>query len=119
MLSPQDGTVQTFDHLDKAETFPVDKAVADASVDDYDALVLPGGVANPDALRTNGDTVGFVRDFVASGKPVAAICHAPWTLVEAGVVKGKRLTSYTTAAVRTDAAAGRRRWPTRPRTVVS
>lgn len=94
LLSPQSGEVQLFDHLDKGETRPVDKEVSKASVDEYDALVLPGGVANPDALRTDGDAVAFVRDFVASGKPVASICHAPWTLVEADVVKGKRLASW-------------------------
>jgi len=94
LLSPEVGEVQTFDHLDKAETRPVDKAVGAASVDDYDALVLPGGVANPDALRTDTAAVAFVRDFVASGKPVAAICHAPWTLVEADVVSGRTMTSW-------------------------
>ena len=94
LLSPQSGEVQLFDHLDKGETRPVDKEVSKASVDEYDALVLPGGVANPDALRTDSDAVAFVRDFVASGKPVASICHAPWTLVEADVVKGKRLASW-------------------------
>ena len=94
LLSPETGEVQTFDHLDKAETRPVDKTVKSASVDDYDALVLPGGVANPDALRTDADAVGFVRDFVASGKPVAAICHASWTLIEAGVLEGRTLTSW-------------------------
>ncbi len=94
LLSPEPGEVQTFDHLDKAETWPVDLKVADATVDDYDALVLPGGVANPDALRTDADAVRFVKDFVASGKPVAAICHASWTLVEAGVLDGRRLTSW-------------------------
>jgi len=94
LLSPETGEVQTFDHLDKAETRPVDVAVGEASVDEYDALVLPGGVANPDALRTDEKAVAFVRDFLASGKPVAAICHAPWTLVEAGVVEGRTLTSW-------------------------
>jgi len=94
LLSTESGEVQTFDHLDKAETRPVDRVVGDVSVDDYDALVLPGGVANPDALRTDPAAVGFVRDFVASGKPVAAICHAPWTLVEADGLRGKRLTSW-------------------------
>ena len=94
LLSPESGEVQTFDHLDKAETRPVDKAVKSASVDDYDALVLPGGVANPDALRTDEDAVAFVREFVASGKTVAAICHAPWTLIEADVVQGRTLTSW-------------------------
>ncbi|WP_091783398.1 type 1 glutamine amidotransferase domain-containing protein [Pedococcus dokdonensis] len=94
LLSPEDGEVQTFDHLDKAETRRVDQTVSAASVDDFDALVLPGGVANPDALRTDADAVAFVRDFVASGKPVAAICHAPWTLVEADVLQGRTVTSW-------------------------
>ncbi len=94
LLSTETGDVQTFDHLDKAETRPVDHAVGDVSVDDYDALVLPGGVANPDALRLDEKAVAFIRDFAASGKPVAAICHAPWTLVEADTLKGKRLTSW-------------------------
>lgn len=94
LLSPESGEVQTFDHLDKAETRPVDKEVSSASVDDYDALVLPGGVANPDALRTDEKAVAFVKEFVASGKPVAAICHAPWTLVEADVVSGRTVTSW-------------------------
>lgn len=94
LLSPAEGTVQLFEHLDKADTRPVDLTVASANVDDYDALVLPGGVANPDALRTDEDAVTFVRTFVRSGKPVAAICHAPWTLIEAGVLQGKRLTSW-------------------------
>jgi protease I len=94
LLAPDAGEVQLFDHLDKADTQAVDRTVADASVADYDALVLPGGVANPDALRMDADAVGFVREFVASGKPVAAICHAPWTLVEAGSLSGKRVTSW-------------------------
>ncbi len=94
LVSPEPGQVQMFNHLDKADTKDVDVTVADVSVEDYDALVLPGGVANPDALRTDADAVSFVRDFVASGKPVAAICHAPWTLVEAGVLSGRRLTSW-------------------------
>ena len=100
LLSPEKGDVQTFDHLDKAETLPVDKAVKDADLADYDALVLPGGVANPDALRLDGDAVGFVRDFVGTGKPVASNCHAPWTLVEAGVLQGRTLTSWP--SLRTD-----------------
>ena len=94
LLSTQDGEVQAFNHLDAADTFGVDQVVGDASVDEYDALVLPGGVANPDALRMDEDAVSFVRDFVESGKPVAAICHAPWTLAEADVVRGRRLTSW-------------------------
>jgi len=100
LLSPKGGSVQAFNHLDKADTFPVDRQVGEASVADYDALVLPGGVANPDALRLDRDAVGFVRHFVDSGKPVAAICHAPWTLVEAGVLGGRTLTSWP--SLRTD-----------------
>jgi protease I len=94
LVSPETGKVQAFDHLDKADTFDVDVAVADARVDDYAGLVLPGGVANPDALRLDADAVGFVKAFFEAGKPVAAICHAPWVLAEAGVVSGKRLTSW-------------------------
>ena len=94
LLSPKTGTVQLFEHLDKADTRPVDLVVSRASVDDYAALVLPGGVANPDLLRTDADAVAFVRQFLESGKPVAAICHAAWTLVEAGVLQGRRVTSW-------------------------
>jgi protease I len=94
LVSPAEGEVQLFNHLDRAETQKVDQPVASADLDDYDALVLPGGVANPDALRTDADAVSFVRDFVASGKPVAAICHAPWTLIEADVVRDRRLASW-------------------------
>ncbi len=94
LLSPASGPVQLFDHLDQAATQDADAVVADASVEDYVALVLPGGVANPDALRLDDDAVSFVKQFVASGKPVAAICHAPWTLIEAGAVSGKRVTSW-------------------------
>jgi protease I len=94
LISPDEGKVQLFEHLDKADTQAVDVAVAEASIEDYDALVLPGGVANPDLLRMDADAVAFVREFVESGKPVAAICHAPWTLVEAGVLRGRRLTSW-------------------------
>jgi protease I len=77
LISPQEGKVQLFEHLDKAETQPVDLVVSEAKVSDFDALVLPGGVANPDQLRTDEEAVAFVREFVESGKPVAAICHAP------------------------------------------
>jgi deglycase len=94
LLSTTSGKVQAFNHLDKADTFDVDQEVADADHDAYDALVLPGGVANPDALRLDEDAVSFIRDFVQSGKPVAAICHAPWTLAEADVLRGKRMTSW-------------------------
>ena len=94
LVSLEAGEIQGFDHYDKADTFPVDRTVEDASADDYDALVLPGGVGNPDTLRRNEDAVRFVREFFDTGKPVAAICHAPWMLVEADVAEGRRLTSY-------------------------
>jgi protease I len=94
LLSTRSGEVQAFNHLDKADTFPVDAVVADADPEAYDGLVLPGGVANPDALRMDEDAVSFVKDFMESGRPVAAICHAPWTLAEADVVRGRRLTSW-------------------------
>ncbi len=93
-LVAPDSEVQAFHHLDKGDTFPADRKISDANPGNYDALVLPGGVANPDALRTDEEAVGFVKAFVESGKLVAAICHASWTLVEAGVVDGKRLTSW-------------------------
>jgi protease I len=102
LISIKDGEIQAVNHMDKAGTYPVDKQVKDAEVDEYDALVLPGGVANPDFLRTDPDAVRFVRDFFSSGKPVAAICHGPWTLVEAGVVDGRTLTSWP--SLRTDLA---------------
>ena len=88
LICPEDGEVQLFEHLDKANTQAVDVTVSRARVDDYDALVLPGGVANPDRLRTDEAAVSFVREFIATGKPVAAICHAPWTLIEADAVRG-------------------------------
>lgn len=94
LVSTESGEVQAFNHLDKADTFGVDKVVDDVSVDDFDALVLPGGAPNGDLLRTFDSAVSFVRSFVESGKPVASICHAPWVLVEADVLKGKRVTSW-------------------------
>ena len=100
LIAPEKGEVQGFNHLDKADTFPVDKAVSEVDASDYDALVLPGGVANPDQLRTDEDAVAFVRAFFEQHKPVAAICHAPWTLVEADVVDGRTLTSWP--SVQTD-----------------
>jgi protease I len=100
LVSPKDGEIQGFEHLDKGKTFEVDKTVAEASAEDFDGLVLPGGVANPDQLRMDDKAVGFVRSFVESGKPVGVICHGPWTLVEAGVVRGRTLTSFP--SVRTD-----------------
>jgi protease I len=94
LISTDSGRVQAFNHLDKADTFEVDDVVTDADPAAYDALVLPGGVANPDALRMDKQAVDFVRAFFAGNRPVAAICHAPWTLVEAGVVDGRTLTSW-------------------------
>lgn len=94
LVSTQTGKLQAFNHLDRGDTFPIDHAVGDVSADDYDALVLPGGVANPDFLRMNADAVSFARDFFRQAKPVAVICHGPWTLVEADVVRGRRITSW-------------------------
>jgi protease I len=100
LISIESGEIQAFNHLDKADTFPVDKTVGDADVGDYDGLVLPGGVANPDFLRMDEDAVGFARGFFEAAKPVGVICHGPWTLVEADVVRGRTLTSYP--SIRTD-----------------
>jgi protease I len=100
LIAPEGGEIQGFEHLDKADTFSVDHTVAEADASQYDALVLPGGVANPDFLRTQEDAVAFVRAFFEDGKPVAAICHAPWTLVEADVVRGRKVTSWP--SIRTD-----------------
>jgi protease I len=93
LVSTQSGETQGFNHLDKADTFEVD-ATVDAGSDGFDALVLPGGVANPDFLRTKPEAVSFAKSFFDSGRPVASICHAPWTLVEADVVRGRRVTSW-------------------------
>jgi protease I len=94
LIAPKSGEAQAFNHLDKGDAFPVDRTVAEANAEDYIGLVLPGGVANPDALRMDKDAIAFVQAFVAAGKPIAAICHAPWTLVEADVVRGRTLTSW-------------------------
>jgi protease I len=94
VVSLKPGKVQGFKHFDKADAFPVDKTVTQVRAEDYDALLLPGGVANPDQLRANPNAVVFVREFFEQHKPVAAICHGPWTLIDAGVVKGRRVTSY-------------------------
>ncbi|OII64900.1 type 1 glutamine amidotransferase domain-containing protein [Streptomyces sp. CC77] len=100
LVSTESGRIQAFQHLDKGDTFPVDRTVGETSAGDYDGLVLPGGVANPDFLRMDEQAVAFVRAFFDAGKPVAAICHAPWTLVEADVVRGRELTSWP--SLRTD-----------------
>src|SRR3954471_9240429 len=100
LISLKSGEIQGYNHDKKADTFDVDKVVADISAEDYDGLVLPGGVANPDTLRTCDEAVDFVRDFFKQQKPVAAICHGPWMLVEADVVEGRTLTSYP--SIKTD-----------------
>jgi protease I len=94
LVSLDEGEVQAFQHLDKGDTFPVDRTAKGARADDYAGLVLPGGVANPDFLRMDEDAVRFVREFFEQGKPVAAICHGPWILIEADVVEGRTLTSF-------------------------
>lgn len=94
LIAPEGGEVQAFNHLDKGDTFPVDRIAEEASPEDYAALVLPGGVANPDQLRTKPAAVAFIRSFFEASKPVAVICHGPWTLIEADVVRGRTLTSW-------------------------
>jgi protease I len=94
LISTEEGEVQAFNHLDKADTFKVDRTVEDASTADYDGLVLPGGVANPDFLRMDDHAVAFARGFFEDAKPVGVICHGPWTLVEADVLKGRTITSW-------------------------
>lgn len=94
LVSPRKGKVTAFQHDKRGDEFDVDVPLDQATPDDYDALVLPGGVMNPDKLRMNPQAVNFVKSFVDSGKPIAAICHGPWTLIEAGGVRGRRMTSY-------------------------
>lgn len=94
LISLKKGRIQGVNHDEKADTFEVDKSVTEVSASDYDGLVLPGGVFNPDALRVNPEAVDFIRDFFSQHKPVAAICHGPWTLIEADVVRGRRVTSW-------------------------
>ena len=96
VISIHDGEIQGFDHFDPANKVKVDKTVEEASVGDYDALLIPGGVGNPDQLRGDENVVQLVRDFFEQGKPVAAICHGPWVLVEADVLRGRKVTSWPT-----------------------
>jgi protease I len=98
LISLKPGTITTFNHFDPAETERVDKAVEEVDASDYDALLIPGGVGNPDQLRGDENMVAFVRDFFEQGKPVAAICHAPWVLIDAGVVSGRTMTSWPTVS---------------------
>ena len=108
LLSIESGEIQAFHHYDKSKTYKVDKEVASARMDDYDGLVLPGGVGNPDTLRQDDDAVEFVRSFFEAGKPVAAICHAPWTMIEADVVRGRKLTSFP--SLKTDIGNAGGKW---------
>jgi protease I len=108
LLSLEPGQIQGFEHLDHGEKFDVDKTVADADVSDYDGLVLPGGVANPDFLRVDDNVRRFVRSFFEAGMPVAAICHGPWTLIDAGVVEGLTLTSWP--SLKTDLTNAGAKW---------
>lgn len=100
IVSPKAGEIQGFKHHDKGDKTPVDRSLTDANPGDYDGLVLPGGVINPDALRLEPGAIAFVRGFIDAAKPVAAICHGPWTLIDAGAVKGRRMTSWP--SLRTD-----------------
>lgn len=108
LVSIKQGKVQGVNHDEKADQFDVDHVVGDVTASDFDALVLPGGVFNPDALRVNEDAVDFVRDFFKQHKPVAAICHGPWTLIEAGVVQGRRMTSWP--SLKTDLLNAGAKW---------
>jgi protease I len=100
LVSLQEGEIQGFNHYDKADTFRVDRTVEEARADDYDALVIPGGVGNPDTLRMDENAVDFTRQFFEQGKPVGVICHGPWMLVESGVVRDRTVTSWP--SLRTD-----------------
>ncbi len=108
LVSPAEGKIQMFEHLDRGDTMSVDLQPADTKAQDYVGLVLPGGVANPDQLRTDPAAVAFVKSFFDAGLPVAAICHAPWTLIEAGVVRGRTLTSWP--SLQTDLRNAGARW---------
>ena len=100
IVSPEASEVWGWNHYDKGDLFKVDVQLADAKADDFDALLLPGGVANPDQLRTKPQAIQFIRDFFTAGKPVAVICHGPWTLIETGVVTGRKITSWP--SIKTD-----------------
>lgn len=94
VVAPKAGEIQGFNHHEKGDRTPVDRSLAEASPDDYDAIVLPGGVINPDQLRLEPQAIDFIRYFSHAGKPIAAICHGPWTLIDAGAVRGKQVTSW-------------------------
>jgi protease I len=94
LVAPEGGEIQAFQHLDKSERYAVDRTLDEAAAEDYDGLVLPGGVANPDQLRLDRRAIGLIKDFAAAGKPIGVICHGPWTLVEADLVRGRTITSW-------------------------
>ena len=108
LVAPEQGEVAAFNHLDRGDTFTAQLSTGDADVDEFDALVLPGGVANPDQLRTDEAAIELVRRFAGAGKPIAVICHGPWTLVEADVVRGRRITSWP--SLRTDLTNAGAEW---------
>ncbi|HEY1943979.1 MAG TPA: type 1 glutamine amidotransferase domain-containing protein [Roseiarcus sp.] len=112
VVSLKKGAIQGMNHDQRADKIPVDMALGDAKPDDFDALLLPGGVANPDTLRMVPEAVAFVKSFVTAGKPIAAICHGPWTLIEAGAVKGKRMTSWP--SLKTDLSNAGASWSDEP-----
>jgi len=108
LVSLEEGEIQGFNHYDKADKFKVDRTVEEARADDYDALVIPGGVGNPDTMLTDENALQLVRDFFEQGKPVGVICHGPWMLVEAGVVRGRKVTSWP--SLQTDIRNAGGRW---------
>jgi deglycase len=112
VISLKEGKIRGWHNDDWGKKVDVDKTIDQASADDYDALVLPGGVANPDKLRRDPSVLQFVRDFFEQGKPVAAICHGPWPLIDAGVVRGRRMTSY--ASIQTDLKSAGAIWSDEP-----
>jgi protease I len=108
VISPKVGQIQGYNHDEKGDAFPVDRELSDAKSGEYDALVLPGGVMNPDALRLEPKAIAFIRDFVQAGKPISAVCHGPWTLIDAGAVKGKTMTSWP--SLKTDLTNAGAKW---------
>ena len=108
VIAPKAGKIQGYNHHDKADAFPVDKTLDAVKAANYDALVLPGGVMNPDALRLEPKAIAFVREFVQAGKPISAVCHGPWTLIDAGGVKGRKMTSWP--SLKTDLANAGATW---------
>jgi protease I len=108
LVSPEKNTVKGWNHREWGDQFPVEVQLDHANADDYDALMLPGGVMNPDRLRLRPEAIAFIKEFVKAEKPIAAICHAPWTLIDAGAVRGRRMTSWP--SVKTDLENAGARW---------